>query len=50
MKREETKKEKNEGVVRVVAGEIRDSVLVEVLWGIITFIPKVIIRIIRNLY
>jgi|GEM_PF-1359066 len=48
-KEEEHEKQK-EGVVKVVVGEVRESVLLEVAGEIILFIPKMIIRIIRHFY
>lgn len=39
-----------ESIPRVVFNEIRDSILFEIVLGIILFIPRVVMRIIRNLY
>ncbi|EPD51021.1 hypothetical protein HMPREF1210_02212 [Paenisporosarcina sp. HGH0030] len=30
--------------------EIRDSILIEIILGILTFIPRLIIRVVRNLF
>lgn len=48
MKNEEENKKNHEGVVKAVFREIRESIILEVMGQIILFIPKMIIRIIRN--
>ena len=50
MRKEEKSEKEKEGVVKVVVGEVRDSILLEVAGEIILFIPKMIIRFIRHLY
>ena len=41
---------KKEGIVKAIVVEIRDSVLFEVAWRILFFIPRMIIRFILNLF
>ncbi|WP_161487581.1 hypothetical protein [Paenisporosarcina indica] len=48
MKNDEGHEKKNDGIIKVIFGEIRESVFLEVVGQIILFIPKMIIRIIRN--
>ncbi|SES18898.1 hypothetical protein [Psychrobacillus sp. OK032] len=42
MKEKQTKKE--DGFFKSILKEIRDSVIVELIWNIIIFIPRMIIR------
>jgi len=44
------KVKEKESIPRAIFNEIRDSIIFEIVWGIILFIPRVVIRIIRNLY
>jgi len=47
-KRGKKEKEKEEGIGKVLVNEIKESVFLEVAAEIILFVPKMIIRIIRN--
>lgn len=50
MKKEEKSKKKKECIQKDILVEIRDSVLFEVAWRILFFIPRMIIRLIQNLF
>lgn len=44
------KKEKSqEGFFKNILNEIRNSILFELIWSILLFIPRMIIRLIRNI-
>lgn len=48
---EEMKKEKSqEGFFKNILNEIRNSILFELIWSILLFIPRMIIRLIKNIY
>jgi len=44
------KKEKQDGFFKETLGEIGGSIIFEVVWNIIMFIPRVIIRLISSLW
>jgi hypothetical protein len=46
---ENKKKEKQDGFFKVILDEIGGSLLSEVIWNIIMFIPRMIIRLIKNI-
>lgn len=43
-------KKKQGGIIRDMVTEIRESILVEIIGGIVTFIPRLIIRVVSNLF
>ncbi|MBP3951850.1 hypothetical protein [Bacillus suaedae] len=49
MNKETTRKQKQPGVLKCILIEIRDSIIFEIIWSIVTFIPRTIIRVIRNM-
>ncbi|MEK4715148.1 MULTISPECIES: hypothetical protein [Sporosarcina] len=45
------KKEKSqEGFLKNILNEIQNSILFELIWSILLFIPRMIIRLIKNIY
>jgi hypothetical protein len=50
MKKEENSKQKKEGILKSILIEIRDSIFFELAWRILFFIPRMIIRIIKNIF
>ncbi|MBU8878691.1 hypothetical protein BGM26_06765 [Bacillus sp. FJAT-29790] len=46
------KEKKNEkvGIFKGILIEIRDSILFELVWSILTFIPRMLIRLIKYLF
>ncbi|PUB10130.1 hypothetical protein [Paenisporosarcina sp. OV554] len=50
MKKEVKIRKKKEGILKWIFDEIRDSVMFEVAWRILFFIPRMIILFIRNLF
>ncbi|MGE7624842.1 hypothetical protein ACQKMD_17865 [Viridibacillus sp. NPDC096237] len=49
MKEEGKSKKKNHSILKDILVEIRDSVLFEAVWMVLSFIPRVIMGIFRNL-
>lgn len=49
MKNKKTKKEKHDGLFKELLGDLTSSILFEVAWNILMFIPKMIIRLIKNI-
>jgi hypothetical protein len=43
-------KNSKDSIFKTIRLEIRDSILFELMWSIISFIPKFIVRLIRNIY
>jgi hypothetical protein len=50
MKKEENSKQKKEGILKSILIEIRESIFFELTWRILFFIPRMMIRIIKNLF
>ncbi|MEG0385447.1 MAG: hypothetical protein RR642_11905 [Solibacillus sp.] len=50
MKNKKTKKERQNGFLKEILGEFSISILFEVVWHIVMFIPKMIIRLIKNIW
>ena len=50
MKNKKTKKEKQDGFFKEVLGELSVSILFEVVWNILMFIPRMIIRLIKDIW
>ena len=51
MKNKKTKKERQDGgFFKDLLGELTSSILFEVTWNILMFIPKMIIRLIKNIW
>ncbi|WP_378936977.1 hypothetical protein [Metabacillus herbersteinensis] len=50
MKKGKISKKKKEGILKSILIEIRDSIFFEVAWRILFFIPRMIIRLIKNLF
>lgn len=44
------KKEKQDGVFKEILGEIGGSIIFEVVWNIIMFIPRMLIRLISSIW
>ncbi|WP_159083066.1 MULTISPECIES: hypothetical protein [unclassified Lysinibacillus] len=50
MKNKKVKKEKQDGLFKEMLGELTSSIIFEVAWNILMFIPKMIIRLIKNIW
>ena len=50
MKNKKTKKERQDGFFKDFLGELTSYILFEVAWNILMFIPKIIIRLIKNIW
>ena len=50
MKNKKTKKERQDGFFKELLKELTSSILFEVAWNILMFIPKMIIRLIKNIW
>lgn len=50
MKNKKTKKERQNGFFKELLGEFTGSILFELAWNILMFIPKMIIRLIKNIW
>jgi hypothetical protein len=50
MEKEEKSKKKKEDILKNILIEIRDSIFFELAWRILYFIPRMIIRLIKNLF
>ena len=50
MKNKKVKKEKQDGLFKEMIGELTSSIIFEVAWNILMFIPKMIIRLIKNIW
>lgn len=44
------KKEKQDGFIKEILGEIGGSIIFEVVWNIIMFIPRMLIRLISSIW
>jgi hypothetical protein len=44
------RRKKKDGFFKEILMEIRDSILLEVAWNILMFIPRMMIRIIKNIW
>lgn len=49
-KKKEKEKGKHNGFFKEILNEIRDTILFEVAWNILLLIPRVMIRVIKNLW
>nr|WP_156732636.1 hypothetical protein [Solibacillus silvestris] len=49
MKNKKTKKERQDSFFKELLGELTRSILFEVAWNILMFIPRMIIRLIKNI-
>ncbi len=38
------------GIFKDILIEIRDSILFEIVWNILIFIPRIVIRLIKNIF
>ncbi|MFE4811650.1 hypothetical protein ACFQ9Y_10865 [Peribacillus simplex] len=45
-----TKKGKNQGLFKGIMNEIGDSILSELVFNILTFIPRTIVRLVKSLF
>ena len=50
MKNKKTKKEKQDGFFKEVLSELSGSILFEVVWNILMFIPRMMIRLIKDIW
>ncbi|MEC2076329.1 hypothetical protein [Metabacillus fastidiosus] len=50
MKNIKIKKERQNGFLKEILIELRDSILFEVAWNILMFIPRMMIRLIKNIW
>jgi hypothetical protein len=50
MKNKKRKKEKQNGFFKEILIEFRDSIFFEVAWNILMFIPRMMIRLIKNIW
>jgi hypothetical protein len=50
MKNKKRKKERKDGFFKEILSEIMDSILIEVVWNILMFIPRMLIRLIKNIW
>jgi hypothetical protein len=50
MKIREEKKNGQGGIFKYILFEIRDSILFELVWNILMFIPRMMIRLIKNIF
>lgn len=50
MKKEEKKAKKKDRILKGVLVEIRDSILFEVVWRILFFIPRMVIRLVKDIF
>lgn len=50
MKNIKIKKERQNGFFKEILIELRDSILFEVVWNILMFIPRMMIRLIKNIW
>lgn len=50
MKIRKEKKNGRDGIFRDILIEIRDSILFGIVWNILMFIPRMVIRLIKNIY
>ncbi|MDR7235890.1 hypothetical protein J2Y02_000495 [Neobacillus drentensis] len=50
MKNEKRKKERQDGFFKDILIEIRESILLEVAWNILMSIPRMMIRLIKNIW
>lgn len=50
MKIKKRKKERQDGIFKEILTEIMDSILIEVVWNILMFIPRMLIRLIKNIW
>lgn len=50
MDNKKPKKEKPDSLLKSLLREIRESIILEIAWNILMFIPKMIIRFIRNIW
>ncbi len=50
MRKGKTSEKKKEGILRNIINEIRDSIFIEITWRILFFIPRMLIRLIKNLF
>lgn len=48
MKKEQ--KKRKDGFLKDILIEIRDSILFEVLWNILMFIPRMLLRLLKNIF
>lgn len=50
MKNKKRKKERQDGFFKEILTEIMDSILIEVVWNILMFLPRMLIRLIKNIW
>ncbi|MCD1163869.1 hypothetical protein [Peribacillus frigoritolerans] len=50
MKNKKRKKERQNGFFKEILIELRGSILFEVAWNILMFIPRMMIRLIKNIW
>lgn len=50
MKNKKTKKEKQDSFFKEMLGEFSVSILLEVVWNILMFIPRMVIRLIKGIW
>jgi hypothetical protein len=50
MKNKKRKKEKQNSFFKEILIELRDSIFFEVAWNILMFIPRMMIRLIKNIW
>ncbi|MED3994600.1 hypothetical protein P4647_08015 [Peribacillus frigoritolerans] len=50
MKNKKRKIERQNGFFKEILIELRDSILFEVAWNILMFIPRIMIRLIKNIW
>ena len=50
MKNIKAKKKRDKGFFKEILREIADSLLFEIIWNIIMYIPKIILRVIKNIW
>lgn len=50
MKKKTRKKEKRDSFWKELFGELGVNILLEIIWNIILFIPKMLIRLIKNIW
>lgn len=49
-KEKKEEKDKQPGFFKEILIEIRDSIIIEVAWNILMFIPRMMIRVIKNFW